>query len=292
MPHRRSSSASYPMPKGILKNAPHSSSGQQQQQQQQQQQHSLQWDEENLALTEINKDSLMKITEPKTPFVRYNPLTDEVEGGACARLSLPNHLSNPPQSTPLSLADIPDLNLSSGYSSHGSHSEPNSPQFAHSPTPLQQDASSGPPSRRTSISSTGRPGTGNSGTSSRSTSFNLPNEARTEIHLDGQSAGADEVEVEEEMDEETAAKHAAFVRARKGHYSNEAEAMKRAAQLMDDEDDEGDVSGSNAPSDVNDDDSAYGYDEDGEEKPRIIPPVPPLPKLNGKNAAAGPSSSG
>jgi hypothetical protein len=42
----------------------------------------LQWDEENLALTEINKDSLMKITEPKTPYVRYNALTDEIEGGA------------------------------------------------------------------------------------------------------------------------------------------------------------------------------------------------------------------
>jgi protein phosphatase inhibitor 2 len=42
---------------------------------------SLQWDEENLALTEIQKDSLMKITEPKTPFVRYNAETDEVEGG-------------------------------------------------------------------------------------------------------------------------------------------------------------------------------------------------------------------
>lgn len=37
-----------------------------------------------------------------------------------------------------------------------------------------------------------------------------------------------------------AAKHAAFVRARGRHYSNEAEAMKRAAQLMaeDDEDEE------------------------------------------------------
>lgn len=42
---------------------------------------SLQWDEENLALTEIQKDSLMKITEPKTPYVRYNAETDEVEGG-------------------------------------------------------------------------------------------------------------------------------------------------------------------------------------------------------------------
>jgi hypothetical protein len=42
---------------------------------------SLQWDEENIALTEIQKDSLMKITEPKTPFVRYDPETDTIEGG-------------------------------------------------------------------------------------------------------------------------------------------------------------------------------------------------------------------
>jgi len=43
------------------------------------------------------------------------------------------------------------------------------------------------------------------------------------------------------MDEETAAKHAAFVRARGRHYSNEAEAMKRAAQMMEDEDEDEDV---------------------------------------------------
>jgi hypothetical protein len=40
----------------------------------------LTWDEENLALTEIGKDSLMKITEPKTPYVRYNAELDTVEG--------------------------------------------------------------------------------------------------------------------------------------------------------------------------------------------------------------------
>lgn len=43
---------------------------------------SLQWDEENLALTEAQKDSHMKITEPKTPYVRYNAETDTIEGGA------------------------------------------------------------------------------------------------------------------------------------------------------------------------------------------------------------------
>lgn len=46
---------------------------------------SLQWDEENLALTEAQKDSQMKITEPKTPYVRYNAETDEVEGGKTDR---------------------------------------------------------------------------------------------------------------------------------------------------------------------------------------------------------------
>jgi len=49
---------------------------------------SLQWDEENLAATEIQKDSVMKITEPKTPYVRYNAETDEVEGGLCFPSSL------------------------------------------------------------------------------------------------------------------------------------------------------------------------------------------------------------
>ena len=42
----------------------------------------MQWDEENLALTEAQKDSHMKITEPKTPYVRYNAELDLVESGA------------------------------------------------------------------------------------------------------------------------------------------------------------------------------------------------------------------
>lgn len=54
---------------------------------------SLQWDEENLALTEVQKDSLMKITEPKTPFVRYNAETDTVEGGGFLSL---DQIQTPP----------------------------------------------------------------------------------------------------------------------------------------------------------------------------------------------------
>jgi protein phosphatase inhibitor 2 len=38
----------------------------------------LTWDEQNIALHEVQKDSTMKINEPKTPYVRYNAETDEV----------------------------------------------------------------------------------------------------------------------------------------------------------------------------------------------------------------------
>jgi len=204
-PPRLPRSGSLPKPKGILKNTPQTPGTQS---------HSLQWDEENLSLTEIQKDSLMKITEPKTPYVRYNAETDEIIEG-----------------------DIPALELELSATSLGG---PRSASPAISISTTGADAS-GPSSRRTSISSIGRPGTAmsarsGSGASSRSTSFSLPNDARSAIRADRRSPG-EEVEFDEEMDEESAAKHAEFLRARGRHYSNEAEAMKRAAQ-MDDEDDE------------------------------------------------------
>lgn len=248
----RSSSSSLPKPKGILKNAQHGTVNQPG--------HSLQWDEENIALTEIGKDSLMKITEPKTPYVRYNAETDEIEG------------------------DIPDLSLSGGYSSMMMDREmAPSPPLSVSPTNAD---TSGPSSRRTSISSAGHPEvhlrSPGSGASSRSTSFNLPNEARRDLHLDGNLG--DEIGEDSEMDEETAAKHAAFVRARKGHYSNEAEAMKRAAAMLEDEEDE-----SRNASDTNDDDSMISVDDSEEGGPRpsrrVVPPVPRLPtKINGNGS--------
>jgi len=195
-------SGSLPKPKGILKNTPQTPGTQS---------HSLQWDEENLSLTEIQKDSLMKITEPKTPYVRYNPETDEIIEG-----------------------DIPALELElSATSLCGARCA--SPTISISTTGAD---ASGTSSRRTSISSIGRPGTAmsaRSGSSSRSTSFSLPNDARSAIRADRRSPPGEEVEFDEEMDEESAAKHAEFVRARGRHYSNEAEAMKRAAQMVDDD---------------------------------------------------------
>lgn len=202
-PTRLPRSASNPKPKGILKNAAPQQPGSQS--------HSLQWDEENLALTEIQKDSLMKITEPKTPYVRYNAETDQVEG------------------------EIPSLDLGGRIPSPMEYLS-SSPR---SVSPTGADTS-GPSSRRTSLSSTGRPSSSRrsaSTGSSRSTSFNLPSEAKAEIRAVQGNPG-EEVETEEEMDEEAAAKHAAFVRARGRHYSNEAEAMKRAAKMVDDEEEE------------------------------------------------------
>ncbi|KAG0080604.1 hypothetical protein BGZ93_002819 [Podila epicladia] len=38
----------------------------------------LKWDEENLIITEAQKDSTMKIDEPKTPYVHYNHELDRV----------------------------------------------------------------------------------------------------------------------------------------------------------------------------------------------------------------------
>ena len=100
--------------------------------------------------------------------------------------------------------DIPALDLS------GRVASPVSPlpraQSPVSSTGATAGEGSDPPSRRTSFSSAGgrssTPGGRTSRSSSRSTSFNLPNEAREVIRLDGRQPG-DEVDFEE-MDEESA----------------------------------------------------------------------------------------
>ncbi|KZV62367.1 hypothetical protein PENSPDRAFT_739387 [Peniophora sp. CONT] len=255
-PPSRSASSSV-KPKGILKNAPAPAPapapavptppitpGQH-----------LQWDEENLALTEAQKDSQMKITEPKTPYVRYNAELDEVEG------------------------DIPGFSLAGDRAA--SSSPLSSPKAAASEpaedTPAQATSSgsgSGPSSRRPSVSSNHR---SSSRSSSRSTSFTLPSDARGDFIVVGAEGG--EVEEEEEMDPETAEKHAAFVRARGRHYSNEAEAMKRAREMMDEDDEDSGVA------DVDDSSDPDRMDEDHPApNGRAIPPVPPLPanlRMNG-----------
>lgn len=97
--------------------------------------------------------------------------------------------------------DIPSLDLSGNMASP----VPSSVRSFSPSSVAATDGESGPPSRRTSFSSNGRTSSGGgpgSRSSSRSTSFNLPNEAREVIRLDGRQPG-DEIEVDEEMDEES-----------------------------------------------------------------------------------------
>jgi protein phosphatase inhibitor 2 len=160
----------------------------------------LQWDEENLALTEAQKDSQMKITEPKTPYVRYNAELDELEGGT--HLPYPYRLPILTRSHP----DIPSLSLSTDGSPRvaaraaSPATSPTGPTFVPppdaSPAP---DSVSGPSSRRQSVSSNAR---SSSRSSSRSTSFTLPSDARGDFIVVGAQSG--EVEEDEEMDPESA----------------------------------------------------------------------------------------
>ena len=99
------------------------------------------------------------------------------------------------------LAEIPNLDLDGHYVLSRE-------QGTTSPMPSISSTgadTSGPSSRRTSVSSLGRPpsasGRPGSAASSRSTSFNLPSEARREIRADSREPG-EEVEFEDEMDEE------------------------------------------------------------------------------------------
>lgn len=155
---------------------------------------SLQWDEENLALTELQKDSQMKITEPKTPYVRYNAELDEVEGGTYLYPSrriahlIHNH------------ADIPDFSLASDHPLAASPAvSPTTGSFQ--PTaPAASPPESGPSSRRPSISSNNARSSSRS--SSRSTSFTLPSDAKGDFIVVGAREGG-EVEEDEEMDPES-----------------------------------------------------------------------------------------
>lgn len=108
-------------------------------------------------------------------------------------------------STNVSLADIPNLDLGGHYIFPREHGSTGG--TCTSPVSSTGADTSGPSSRRTSISSSaGRPGSvsGRSGsaTSSRSTSFNLPSEARREIRADSREPGEEVEFEEEEMDEE------------------------------------------------------------------------------------------
>jgi len=186
--HRLPSQTGAQPPKGILKNQTvegHERQGP-----------NLHWDEANLYLNEESRDVRMKITEPKTPYVRYNPETDEV----------------------MNLTSIPGFEL-------GVPEEPGSPPLPSNST----GSSSAPSSRHSSFSS--RPDAAGSRRSSDA------GEKKVDIVLDETQphGGISSDEGMENMDEEAREKHRLFKNMRKSHYGNEAEAMKRAQALMQNE---------------------------------------------------------
>ncbi|KAF2090711.1 hypothetical protein K490DRAFT_33915 [Saccharata proteae CBS 121410] len=74
----------------------------------------LKWDEANLYLTEQQRDSTMKITEPKTPYAKqYDPAEDEEEISAlnADELMVDELDKAKPTKKPMSEGDIPDLDL-------------------------------------------------------------------------------------------------------------------------------------------------------------------------------------
>ncbi|OWZ42533.1 hypothetical protein C361_03634 [Cryptococcus neoformans Tu259-1] len=200
----------------------------------------LQWDEANIALTEVQKDSLMKIDEPKTPYVRYDAINDQV---------LPND------------SDVPSFDLEDDKAPR-SPTAPLSPRNSIGASPDQVARNtlmnSQPPRRPSSSTST----------SSRSPSFSLPTKGhpvrpgssspRTStgsIHSANGSVGGMELgataantaansgevfsDSEEEMDEETKARHKEFEKKRNSHYSKEAAfAMRKAKELLQKEEEE------------------------------------------------------
>ncbi|KAF2702799.1 hypothetical protein K504DRAFT_393797 [Pleomassaria siparia CBS 279.74] len=87
----------------------------------------LKWDEANLYLTEQQRDSTMKIDEPKTPFVKdYDPGEDdaEIEMLNAEELNV-DELDSKPRTRKQRIEDIPDFDLG--------EPEINAPAQAHTP---------------------------------------------------------------------------------------------------------------------------------------------------------------
>ncbi|KAJ9106379.1 hypothetical protein QFC21_001525 [Naganishia friedmannii] len=248
-------------PRGILKNS-RSQSGSEQMLTEDGQARAaehLHWDEGNIALTEIERDSVMKIDEPKTPFV-HSDAAKGLEIDDDFSLSSPNGrrgssasaggmdgTSSPGgimwQSTfdPAIVAANTALNAgrrrSSALPPH--LPDPAAATATATATPLANDSAMDTdpisPTPVSPVSVMARQRTPSIGGISRSASFSLPNQKSGRQVVGNHDNGNGEVEEEDDdepIDPEDKEKHKEFKQKRKGHYSNEADAMRLAQALM------------------------------------------------------------
>merc|ERR1711939_1088433 len=239
----------------------------------------VRWDEVNLNLNEVQRDSTMKITEPKTPYVRYNAETDEV----------------------MDLDKIPGFELGTAdrndaeSSASGSAMDGPSGDLDGAGDDTEMTAGDGSGTRSGSRGSTpassNRPGMGTSA-SSRSSSFSGSRRGsessrrgsdvseRKIVMMEDHGPGVDAED--EGADEETRQAKKEFKMRRGSHYQGEGEIMKRfkAGAIPVDDDDE-DESAVDMEDDNRERAEAANTAINGQSRVRNIPPVPPIP--NGRS---------
>ncbi|KAJ3393120.1 hypothetical protein HDU84_002797 [Entophlyctis sp. JEL0112] len=182
------------------------------------------WTEDNILITEAQKNSTMKITEPKTPFIHYNMSTDEIVGEVP-----PMQLTSALEYAAIQL-DEKNHNKEDGH--------PNSSNSASSSASFMLLSES-----EKSIGESG--GSGNMRASS----------VRSESGSDWDDDDS------HHMTEEEREKHLRFERMRAQHYNMKyslAEARKKLAEEEDDDDEDGE------PDDRDDDEEDVDEEDDEE----------------------------
>ncbi|GHJ88469.1 hypothetical protein NliqN6_4871 [Naganishia liquefaciens] len=209
----------------------------------------LHWDENNIALTEIERDSVMKIDEPKTPFVHSDPGKDVLDIDDDFSLSSPSARRDSAGPSSASGMDGPTTPngvnwqatfdpaiVAANTARNAGHPRP--PGFPHVAGTDSLTADSDHATMAQALESPPHPPvrrrTSSTGTNSRSASFSLPGQKSGHQMSGHVSPGGEVAEDDEDepLNPEDNEKHKEFKQKRKGHYSNEAEAMRLAQSLM------------------------------------------------------------
>lgn len=198
----------------------------------------LKWDEANLYLTEQERTSTMKITEPKTPYAKHydpaeDPSDDDEEGAAAAAAGS---------------AGPSDLNLAAGGAGRKApraRAEDDIPGLS-----LGEPEEEIPESRAPAAAPLGEEGS-QSGEGSGAHHPHRRNSSEKSVHVEPRSVAPSAEEEVVGLSPEEREKHRRFEAARKKHYE-----MKNVAELLA---------------------HPEAMDEDGDDDDEGAPPVPPLP---------------